>query len=113
VHSFTALELARLIIILAGSVIFVLSTIFSRPWVFAPWVKSAFWLLGLACIIWAALRIILVVHGHSLSHQMYWFLDSQRPFMLGIAVGMLVLFFVSGEAYRGIARWRELKKPRS
>jgi p-aminobenzoyl-glutamate transporter AbgT len=63
-------------------------------------------------MIWAALRIILVVHGHLLSRQMYWFLDSQRPFMLGIAVGMLVLFFVSGEAYRGVKRWRELKGPK-
>jgi hypothetical protein len=43
---------------------------------------------------------------------MYWFLDSQWPFMLGIAVGILVLFFVSGEAYRGVKRWRELKGPK-
>jgi p-aminobenzoyl-glutamate transporter AbgT len=113
VHSITAFELARLLIIVAGAAALAVSTIFSRPWLFAAWVKPAFWLLGLACVVWAALRLVLVFHGNSLSRQMYRFLDSQRPFMLGIAFAMLVLFFVSGEARRGVARWRELKKQRS
>jgi hypothetical protein len=33
--------------------------------------------------------------------------------LLGIAFGVLVLFFVSGEAYRGVQRWRGLKHQKS
>jgi len=113
VHSFTPFEIARLFIIVIGAAILVLSTIFLRPWVFAAWVKPAFWLLGLACIVWAALRLLLVFHGDAMSRQMYHFFDSQQPFVLGVASAMLILFFVSGEAFRGAARWRELKKERS
>ena len=112
-HSFTPFEIARLFIIVIGAAILVLSTIFLRPWVFAAWVKPAFWLLGLACIVWAALRLLLVFHGDAMSRQMYHFFDSQQPFVLGVASAMLILFFVSGEAFRGAARWRELKKERS
>ncbi len=45
-----------------------------------------------------------------MSRQMYHFFDSQQPFVLGVASAMLILFFVSGEAFRGVTRWRELKK---
>ena len=99
-------------IIVVGATVLVLSTIFSRPWVFAAWVKPAFWLLGLACIVWAALRLVLVFQGHAMSRGMYDFLDAQEPFLLGVASAMLILFFISGEASRGVARWRELKKER-
>jgi len=30
--------------------------------------------------------------------------------MLGVASATLILFFISGEVSRGMARWRELKK---
>ena len=112
-HSLTTFEIVRLLIIVVGAAVLVLSTIFLRPWVFAGWVKPAFWLLGLACIVWAALRLVLVFHGYAMSRRMYHFFDSQQPFLLGVASAMLILFFVSGEALRGAARWRELKKERS
>ena len=96
-----------------GAAVLVASTIFSRPWVFAAWVKPAFWLLGLACIVWAALRLVLVFQGHAMSRRLYHFFDSQQPFLLGVASAALILFFISGEASRGMARWRELKKERS
>ena len=101
------------LIIVVGAAVLVLSTIFLRPWVFAGWVKPAFWLLGLACMVWAALKLLLLFHGHAMSRQMYHFFDSQQPFMLGVASATLILFFISGEASRGVARWRELKKERS
>ena len=112
-HSLTAFEIVRLFIIVVGAAVLVLSTVFLRPWVFAGWVKPAFWLLGLACIVWAALRLVLVFHGYAMSHRMYHFFDSQQPFLLGVASATLILFFISGEALRGAARWRELKKERS
>jgi hypothetical protein len=98
VDSLTAFEIVRLFIIVVGGVVLTLSTIFSRPWVFAAWVKPAFWILGLACIVWAALRLVLVLHGHAMSRGMYDFVDSQEPFLLGVASAMLILFFISGEA---------------
>ena len=61
----------------------------------------------------AALRLVLVFHGHAMSRRMYDFVDSQQPFLLGVASATLILFFISGEASRGVARWRELKKERS
>ena len=112
-HSFTAFEIIRLFIIVVGAAVLALSTIFSRHWVFAAWVKPAFRLLGLACISWAALRLVLAFHGHAMSRGMYDFFDAQEPFLLGVASAMLILFFISGEASRGVARWRELKKERS
>src|SRR5947208_6415966 len=93
-----------------GAVLLVLSTFFTRPWPYAIWVKAAFWILGLAGIAWGVIRTVLLLHSHSLSRRAYHFLDLQQSFMLGIAFGMLVLFFISGEAYRGVRRWRELKK---
>ena len=112
-HSPSAFALARLAIIILGTVIFILSTFLTRPWPFAGWVKGAFWILGVAGATWGAIRIVLLVHGHSLSRRAYLFLDTQQPFMLGIAFAMLALFFISGEAYRGTQRWRELKKHKS
>jgi hypothetical protein len=109
----TSFELIRLVIIVGGAASLALSTFLSRPWLFASWVKADFWLLGLACLLWAVLKIILLLYGHSLSRQAYLLLDSQRPFLLGFAFAMLVLFFVSGEAHRGMQRRRELKKQRS
>ena len=112
-HSLTAFEIVRLFIIVVGAAVLVLSTVFLRPWVFAGWVKPAFWLLGLACVVWAALRLLLVFHGYAMSRRMYHFFDSQQPFLLGVASATLILFFISGEASRGVTRWRELKKERS
>ena len=112
-HSFTPFEIARLFIIVVGAAVLALSTIFLRPWVFAAWVKPAFWLLGFACILWAVLRLVLVFHGHAMSRGMYAFFDAQQPFLLGVASATLILFFISGEASRGVTRWRELKVARA
>jgi len=106
----SAFSLARLALIVFGATLFVLSTFFTRPWPFAAWVKVAFWMLGLSGIAWGAIRIVLLSHGQSLSRRSYHFLDTQQPFLLGVAFGILALFLISGEAYRGTQRWRELKK---
>jgi hypothetical protein len=110
VHSPSVFALARIAIIVIGAVLLALSTFLTRPWPYAGWVKAAFWMLGLAGITWGVSRIILLLNGQSLSRRTYHFLDFQQPFMLGVAFGLLALFFISGEASRGVQRWRELKK---
>jgi len=102
--------LARLGLIVLGAIFFVLSTFFTRPWPFAAWVKTAFWLLGLTGITWGATKIFVLLHGQSLSPRVYYFLHVQQLVLLGIAFGVLALFFVSGEAVRGVRRWRDLRK---
>jgi hypothetical protein len=97
-------------IIILGAIFFVLSTFFTRPWPFAAWVKIAFWVLGLAGITWGATKIFLLLHGQSLPSRVYYFLHVEQLVLLGIAFGALALFFFSGEAYRGVQRWRELRK---
>ena len=39
-----------------------------------------------------------------------YFLHVQQLVLLGVAFAVLALFFISGEAYRGVQRWRELRK---
>ena len=74
------------------------------------WVKAAFWVLGLAGITWGATKIFVLLHPQSLSPRVYYFLHVQQLVLLGVAFAVLALFFVSGEAYRGVQRWRELRK---
>jgi hypothetical protein len=109
VHSLTVFSFARIAIIAVGAVLMVLSTFFTRPWPYAVWVKAAFWILGLAGITWAIIRSALLLGDSSLSRHAYHFLYVTQLFLLGVAFGTLALFFVSGEAYRGVKRWRELK----
>ena len=100
-------------IVIGGSLFFLLCTFFTRPWTFGAWVKPAFWIFGLAGIAAGVIRLVLLFRHPQLSPQSHHFLASIQPVLLGIAFGVLVLFFVSGEAYRGVQRWRELKKQRS
>jgi len=106
----SAFTLARLGIIVLGSVFFVLSTFFTRPWPFAVWVKAVFWVLGVAGITWGATKIFVLLHAHSLSPRVYYFLHVQQLVLLAVAFAALALFFISGEAYRGVQRWRDLRK---
>jgi uncharacterized membrane protein YidH (DUF202 family) len=107
-HSSSLFQLVNAAIIIGGSLFFVLCTFFTRPWTFAAWVKTAFWILGLAGIACGLIRLVLFFHSSHLSRQTYHFLASTELVLLGIAFGVLVLFFASGEAYQGWRRWREL-----
>ena len=109
-HSLTAFGFAHIAIIAIGALLLVLSTFFTRPWPYAEWVKAAFWILGVAGVTWATIRFVLLFGDSSLSRQMHHFLYVTQLVLLGIAFGILALFFVSGEAVRGIRRWRELKE---
>jgi hypothetical protein len=97
-------------IILVGAIFFFLATFSSRPWVFAPWVKVSFWIIGPAGIAWAALKLQMLLHSRSLSRHSYLVLDHYRTLLAGVLLGLLALFFLSGEAVNGYKRWREIKK---
>ena len=82
---------------------------FSKRWCYAPWVKTAFWLaLGAAFIDLAVLSFIPAYFP--LSETAYSVIRTLRTLCAGIAIGMLVLFFLSGEAIRGYHRSRELRR---
>jgi hypothetical protein len=88
------------------------ATFLSRPWVFAYWVRVAFWMIGLSGVGWAILKVIMVVHGHSFSRDTHFLLDHYRTLLAGVGVGLLTLFFLSGEAVAGLRKWQQLKKGR-
>ena len=58
---------------------------------------------------WAGIRFALLLYGRSLSRESYQVLSSLQPFLLGFVFGLLLLFFLSGEAAAGRRRWRDLK----
>jgi hypothetical protein len=89
------------------------ATFLSRPWVFARWVRVAFWMIGLSGVAWAVLELIMVLHGHSFSRATYHLLEHYRTLLSGVGIGLLSLFFLSGEALAGLKRWQEFKKGRN
>ena len=102
--------LLRVGIIVAGALILLFASIFSRRWTYASWVKVAFLMLAVAGVGWGALRTLLLLHGDSLSPQTFSSLTFLEHFLLGASFALLALFFFSGEAQQGLRRWKELKK---
>jgi hypothetical protein len=99
-------------IIFAGTLLFQVWPFFSRPWVFAPWVRCCFWIIGVVGISWTVLNLVLLLHSSSLSWRSYRVLDDYQAVLSGVAIGLLALFFLSGEAVAGCKRRRELKRTR-
>jgi len=58
-------------------------------------------------------KVIMVVHGHSFSRDTYFLLDHYRTLLAGVGVGLLTLFFLSGEVVAGLRKWQQLKKGRN
>jgi hypothetical protein len=57
---------------------------------------------------YVALSLLLVYQEFSLAT--FWAFNTIKIVFLGMAAGLLILFFVSGEALRGIQRSREMKR---
>jgi hypothetical protein len=113
VHLPSQLGLVSAVVILLGGLFLAFATFLSRPWVFAYWVRVAFWMIGLCGVAWAVLKLIMVVHDHSFSRHTYFVLDHYRTLLAGVGIGLLVLFFLSGEAVAGLKKWQELRKGRN
>jgi hypothetical protein len=108
-HSPVLFPLIRAIIVCIGVLFLLASTFNSHSWPFAFWVKVAFWMVAPVGLVWVGIRFALLLYGHSLSRETYYVLYSLQPFLMGFALGVLSLFFLSGEAVAGYRRWRDLK----
>jgi multisubunit Na+/H+ antiporter MnhB subunit len=96
-----------------GALLLLMSTFLSRPWVCAEWVKIDFWMIGIVGLVWTALKLSLLLRHHFMSRHTYLFFDHIGTLLSGVLLGLLALFFLSGEAVRGCKRWRELKRKRT
>ena len=103
----TLLQIIAFSVIAAGMLLFTIST-FSRRWFFDPWVKSAFRMSAAAAL--PALIIVIVLARSAFRWPVFWALQNLKMTLLGLSLGPVLLFFISGEARRGIQRWREHKR---
>jgi uncharacterized membrane protein YdfJ with MMPL/SSD domain len=94
-------------IIAVGGLLLALSTL-SKRWFYAKWVKTAFWVAFVAAMLDVALAFILT--HFAFSDAIFSRIRTGKSICVGIGVGMLLLFFLSGEAIRGYRRWREQRK---
>ena len=95
------------VIVFLGALLLVVAT-FSKRWVYAAWVKRAFWIFAIATLIIAGLTLLMAFHAFSWAT--FWALYSIKMVFMGLAFGMLLIFFLSGEAVHGYRRWRELRR---
>jgi|SRR5213080_427514 len=100
-------HLIQCAIIIVGAVLLACSTL-SKRWFYAEWVKTAFWIVFVAAIVDMALAFILTYF--TFSDAVFWRIRTGKSICTGIGVGMLLLFFLSGEAARGYHRWREQRR---
>jgi hypothetical protein len=94
-HSVFVFRLAMIAIIGTGALLLFMSTFLSRPWVCAEWVKVDFWIIGIVGLARTALKLALLLlpqSGHT-----YLFLDHIGMLLSGVLLGLLALFFLSGE----------------
>jgi FtsH-binding integral membrane protein len=112
-HSVFVIRLALIGIVGIGTLLVFISTFLTRPWVCAEWVKVDFWIIGVVGIAWTVLKFALLLSYQSMTRHTYLFLDHIGTLLSGIVLGLLALFFLSGEAVRGCKRWRELKRQRT
>ena len=94
-------------IIAVGGLLLAFSTL-SKRWFYAEWVKTAFWVAFFAAMLDVVLAFI-VTH-FAFSDAIFWRIRTGKSICVGIGVGMLLLFFLSGEAIRGYHRWREQRR---
>jgi hypothetical protein len=112
-HAVFVVRLALIAIVGIGTLLVFISTFLTRPWVYAEWVKVDFWIIGVVGIAWTVLKFALLLSHQSMTRHTYLFLDHIGTLLSGIVLGLLALFFLSGEAVRGCKRWRELKRKRT
>ena len=97
-------------IIILGALLLICST-FSKRWFYAAWVKTAFWILFVAATLDVSLAVFLARTGFT--EATFWRIRTIKSWCVGVGVGMLLLFFLSGEALRGYHRWRDYKRDRN
>ena len=73
-----------------------------RRWPFGPWVKVACWIYAFSGL--AHIALSLALSHYTLPWARYWALYTIQMILLGVALGILVLFFLSGEAFKALRR---------
>jgi len=76
-----------------GSIVFPISTLFSRRYIYEPWARTVSVLVSMCGFIWGAGRFILDHGNFSKSTDVV--LDDVRRFCCGIGVGLLVAFIIA------------------
>lgn len=107
-HSHLVLQLILLSLLFLGAIMMMVSTALT-PWVCAEWVKIDFWISGLVGMVIIVLKLTLLFLGDSMSRFSFQALDYIETLLLGIPLGLIVLFVVSGEFGRGLRRKTDAK----
>lgn len=92
---------------LIGAIVLGIGT-FAPRWDFAAWAKTAIRIIVVALLGYVAIAIILSSGNYSWS--LFWALNTIKSILLGVSGGVLLLFFITGEAARG---WRRVAREKN
>lgn len=70
----------------------------------SQWLRAAFWLCSSSLIVWSMLGLTLLCQFVPFSLHAYALLGYIQTMLFGMALGLLVLIFASGELVRGFSR---------
>jgi len=102
-HSHLVPQLIFLSLMFLGALMMLVSTV-RTPWVYAEWVKIDFWISGSVGIVVIISKLTLLLHGDSMSRFSFQALDYIKTLLLGIPIGLILLFVLSGELSRGFGK---------
>ena len=105
-HSHLVPQLILLSFLFLGAIMMMVSTA-RTPWVYAEWVKIDFWISGSVGMVIIILKLILLLIGDSMSRFSSQALDYIKTLLLGIPIGLIVLFVLSGEFGRGFGKKKD------
>jgi hypothetical protein len=86
-----------------------LITACSRSWAYAEWVRIDFWISGAVAIFIIVAKLALLFFGHRMPRFSYMALDYIETVLMGVPLGLMVLFVLSGELAKGFKRALERK----
>src|ERR1051326_2980975 len=89
------------LLLLVGSVVFLMTTLFSRSHTYQPWAKVVSVLVFICSLIWGGGRLLLDHLDFSKSTGLV--LNDVRKFFCGMGVGLLVAFLIA-KPYRKMTR---------
>jgi hypothetical protein len=109
-HSISIFDLTLAAVIAFGSILFFLATYFTRPWYYADWIKVALRMIGPLGLLNASLQLYQSLHRHSPLDKVGVAVHNTKFVTNGFVLGLLCLFFLSGECWRGCKLWLEARQ---
>lgn len=76
----------------------------SRAWAYAEWVRIDFWISGAVAIVIVVSKLALLFFGHLMPRFSYLALDYIETVLIGVPLGLMVLFVLSGELAKAFKR---------